>query len=334
VRGGRTGALLVTVVLGAALVGAPAVAPAGAQEEPPPPPTVRASFAGGCVDTSNPPGLVTPPAGGSIDLVVPAEVQPGATVQIPVFAVDDAPGPLGREARTADLAVTGATPAVAETNAFAGDYSPLTLTVTGAPGSVVELRLTHTSFAVIASIIDLRAGYACDVPGGGEETTIRIPIAASTCLGAPATLVAGPDQAAVAGTPADDVIVARAPGVTVGLGQGGHDLVCAEGGGGALSYAASSRGVLVSLRDGRGLAAGGGSVQFSGITGVVGSPRADVLVGDDGPNVLRGGAASDVLVGLGGPDVLDGQAGADLLLGDRDDTCISGVPLGCRAAPG
>jgi Ca2+-binding RTX toxin-like protein len=307
--------------------------PAGAQEEPPPPPTVRASFDGGCADTSNPPGLVTPPTGASIDLVVPAEVQPGATVQLPVLAVDDQPGPLGREARFATLAVTGATPTEAETSALASTYSALTLTVTGAPGSVVELRLTSTSFAVIASIPDLHAGYACAAPGG-EETTIRIPIAAPTCLGAPATLVAGADQPAVTGTEGDDVIVARAPGVVVSVGQGGDDLVCAEAGGGTLSYAGARHSVLARLRDGVARDGAGGSVRFTGIAGIDGSPRADALVGDDGPNVLRGGPGNDLLVGLGGPDVLDGQAGADLLIGDREDTCTSGIRLGCGGAGG
>jgi Ca2+-binding RTX toxin-like protein len=75
-------------------------------------------------------------------------------------------------------------------------------------------------------------------------------------------------------------------------------------------------------------------VRTTGFTGSRARPGPTSLVGDDGPNVLRGGAASDVLVGLGGPDLLDGQAGADVLLGDREDTCISGVPLGCRDTPG
>ena len=51
----------------------------------------------------------------------------------------------------------------------------------------------------------------------------------------------------------------------------------------------------------------------------------------DGGTLSYAGA---LLVGPAGLDVLDGQAGADLLIGDREDTCTSGIPLGCGGAGG
>ena len=316
------------VALGAALVvtlGAPA-APAAAQEEPPPT-TARASFEGGCADTSNPPGLVSPPAGASIDIVVPASVEPGQSVELPVVAVNDKVE-LGREVLFANVEVSGGSPAVVETSAFAfGPYQPLAFTVTGPPGGVVELRLASMSWAQLASIIELRASYACAAPGG-PGVTVQIRIAGAECQGVPATLVAGPDALVVTGTAGDDVIVARAPGAVVTPG-GGHDLVCAEGGGATLSFAASAHGVLADLGHGIARDAAGGTVRFTGVTGVDGSPRTDLLVGSDGADVLRGGGGSDVLVGRAGADTLDGGPGVDLLVGDAGDTCTSGIALGC-----
>ena len=50
---------------------------------------------------------------------------------------------------------------------------------------------------------------------------------------------------------------------------------------------------------------------YSGITGMVGSDYADILIGDAVANVISGGAGDDILEGMGGADALDGGAGTN-----------------------
>ena len=127
-------------------------------------------------------------------------------------------------------------------------------------------------------------------------------------------------------------------------GRGGDDVVR---GGTALDYALYSlapAAVRVNLP--AATAAGGdGDDSLAGIEGILGSPFADVLTGDEGRNVIsagsgadsiRGGEAADTLFGQVGEDVVEGLRGADYLDGglgkdrldggaDRD-RCIAGKP--------
>jgi hypothetical protein len=258
---------------------------------------------------------VSPPAGASIDIVVPASVEPGQSVELPVVAVNDKVE-LGREVLFANVEVIGGSPAVVETSAFAfGPYQPLAFTVTGPPGGVVELRLASMSWAQLASIIELRASYACAAPGG-PEVTVQIPIAGADCQGVPATLLAGPDALAVAGTAGDDVIVARAPGAVVTPG-GGHDLVCAEGGGATLSFAASSQGVLADL--GHGIARDTAGAPCA-------SPASRASTGPRGPTSWSGATAPTCCGAAAGPTCSSAGPGQTRSTAGRASTCWWAMP--------
>jgi len=50
------------------------------------------------------------------------------------------------------------------------------------------------------------------------------------------------------------------------------------------------------------------------------------IIGDDGPNLLRGGGRGEAIRGLGGDDTIDGRRGNDLLDGWTGTNSISGGP--------
>ncbi|WP_430463299.1 nidogen-like domain-containing protein [Tabrizicola sp.] len=100
-------------------------------------------------------------------------------------------------------------------------------------------------------------------------------------------------------------------------GYGGADFLYGGTGFDLASYAAASRGVLVSLARpalNTGDAAGD---RFFSVEGLRGSSHADDLRGNRAANLLEGGAGNDTLRGAGGNDTLQGGAGADLLSGGR-----------------
>ena len=161
------------------------------------------------------------------------------------------------------------------------------------------------------------------------------------------------------GGPGDDVLLGGAGGqlLTGGTGRDtidggpGDDTISAgdmwpstreadrvEGGPGRdeVSYSGGAHGVRVDLSDpGPDGGPGEGDV-LTGIEDVSGTNGDDVLIGDDGPNVLDGGDGSgrrgDVIEGRGGDDhlvgkattALDGGSGADRLDGSADGRLAGG----------
>ena len=103
------------------------------------------------------------------------------------------------------------------------------------------------------------------------------------------------------GTPGDDVICGKG-GDDVLVPSGGTDTVIGGGGFDFVSFENASAGVVVDLAVGT-ATAGSDVVTLEQIEGAIGSPFADVLVGNGGQNHL---------VGLGGRDLLDGGGGFDL----------------------
>lgn len=80
-------------------------------------------------------------------------------------------------------------------------------------------------------------------------------------------------------------------------------------------YTSSSAGVMVNLAAGT---ASGGEAEgdvLQNITGVSGSARSDLLIGDAGRNYLSGDAGNDRINGGAGDDTLDGGNGDDWLVG-------------------
>ena len=77
-----------------------------------------------------------------------------------------------------------------------------------------------------------------------------------------------------------------------------------------------------------GVASGEGADTLAGIEAIFGTPQADHLTGDDGPNIFFGSEGNDFLDGAGGDDFLDGGGGEDSLLGGTGtDNCASGVSI-------
>lgn len=120
-------------------------------------------------------------------------------------------------------------------------------------------------------------------------------------------------------------------GATRAYGGSGNDRIFGAGDTIAV-YKEATGGVVVNLT--RGTATGQGSDEFptGGITGVIGSPYADKIVGDDadsnflsgyaGPDLVKGRGGSDEMVGRSGDDRLEGGTGIDMARGDAGtDEC-------------
>ncbi|QDH72526.1 Ig-like domain-containing protein [Brevundimonas sp. M20] len=104
-------------------------------------------------------------------------------------------------------------------------------------------------------------------------------------------------------------------------GGAGTDTLIGGGGRDTADYADALTGVDVRLNGGVTRNDGfGGTDTLIGIENVTGSAFDDLLIGDAGSNVLRGGLGRDTLIGMDGDDVLDGGAGlANTLQGGRGD---------------
>lgn len=116
----------------------------------------------------------------------------------------------------------------------------------------------------------------------------------------------------------NDVIFGTGVGETFYGGEGA-DSIYGGGGNDWARYNDATSGVDVSLRAGtgtRGEAVGDLLVDLEYLWG---SEFADTLEGDDGVNIIRGGAGDDTLIGLKANDILQGYAGADTFVFNLDD---------------
>ena len=96
-------------------------------------------------------------------------------------------------------------------------------------------------------------------------------------------------------------------------GPGKHDIASFAT---AVSGGNGTAGVWASLREH--VARGDGHDKLYEIEDLEGTAFRDTLIGDGGPNEIKGGPGNDTLIGGGGHDTLDGGVGTD----------------GCRGAPG
>lgn len=122
-------------------------------------------------------------------------------------------------------------------------------------------------------------------------------------------------------------------------GLGGNDVLdpgagqnSADGGPGSdwIAFLDATGGVSVAL--GAHASGGGGeNDSLTSIENVLGSPFADAIGGDDGPNILYGLPGDDQLYGVGGDDTLVGGQGNDTLDGGAGhDTCVQGPGIGTK----
>jgi hypothetical protein len=132
----------------------------------------------------------------------------------------------------------------------------------------------------------------------------------------------GPGKDRVFGGPGNDRYVAG-PGRNRVSGGPGVDIA---------DYRKAPHGAVVDLGAGTGV--GPGTDRLRLIENVYGSPFADILIGDDGPNLLRGFAGDDTLIGGAGDDHLIGGSGTNTLDGGEGrDWCKSGIPTSCELGP-
>ena len=173
-------------------------------------------------------------------------------------------------------------------------------------------------------VVSVAGDTIVEVAGAGFDTvltalsayTLRAEIEALTYTGSGAFAGTGNATANVlTGGAGNDVLA----------GRGGLDQLIGGAGLDTASYAAAGARVDARLNAGRALDDGDGSTDtFSGIENLTGSNFDDLLIGDNGANVLSGGLGRDTLLGLGGDDVLIGGSGVPNQLqgGTGNDTYV------------
>ncbi|HEX6263253.1 MAG TPA: calcium-binding protein, partial [Actinomycetota bacterium] len=172
---------------------------------------------------------------------------------------------------------------------------------------------------------DAVAGIEVALGGAGDDSL--------TGAGGDDSLRGGPGQDVLVGGGGDDYL-AGGPGQDHLNGGVGDDTA---------SFFGASGPVEASLADGVAVTEGEQDT-LQGIQNLDGSRHADVLVGDDGPNMLMGRGGADRLIGGGGEDTLDGgdqhddlrggvgndllhgREGADLLQGGSGNDALRGGP--------
>jgi Ca2+-binding RTX toxin-like protein len=113
------------------------------------------------------------------------------------------------------------------------------------------------------------------------------------------------------------------------IGGAGSDYIEGDAGNDTASYVDSGASVTVSLLPDQTYCGFGGTAQFDiliSIENLIGSTHNDLLIGDNGANVLSGNDGEDTLKGGGGADTLNGEWGNDVLKGGGGaDTLHGGV---------
>jgi Ca2+-binding RTX toxin-like protein len=108
------------------------------------------------------------------------------------------------------------------------------------------------------------------------------------------------------------------------IGGNGADQFNGGTGVDTVSYDDSTEGVIVSLVSGEGFGGTAEDDTLANVENVTGSWYADMLVGDNGNNVLAGLGGNDTLKGGGGSDTLYGDSGNDTLKGGGGADTLNG----------
>ena len=153
-------------------------------------------------------------------------------------------------------------------------------------------------------------------------------IIAESTLGGPIDGTAGPDvilglggRDRMRGLGGDDIICGR-DGNDELIGGGGDDTL--DGGRGTDFVWARGVPNAIDVNLGTGVMTGHGTDTLTSVEAVEGTHYDDTIVGDAGPNVLRGGDGADVIEGGDGADEIWGQGGVDTLLGGSGPDFING----------
>ncbi len=165
------------------------------------------------------------------------------------------------------------------------------ITVTASDGA-----LSSAARAVAITVLDVLD--AMELVGGAGSDTLRGGAFNDTLIGL------GGDDVLDGGAGADSLV-----------GGAGTDLA---------SYAGAAAGITARL-DYPSLNTGDAAGDtYSSIEGVIGSALFDVMIGDDGSNLIYAGGGGDYLAGLAGSDHLFGDAGNDILDGGAGNDTLDG----------
>lgn len=121
-----------------------------------------------------------------------------------------------------------------------------------------------------------------------------------------------------------DDVVSGGGGKDLLIGGPGNDSLVGAAGVDTVDFGKAGRSVTVNLA--KGTATGHGQDSIRLVESALGSPAADVLVGNASANHLEGGDGDDVLRGSGGKDVLRAGSGDDDMLGGAGDDELRGGP--------
>ena len=150
--------------------------------------------------------------------------------------------------------------------------------------------------------IEAGDGYdVVDYQFGSPTGGVTVNLAAGTASGG-----AGNDQLSgvesVWGTGFADLLIGGA-GDENFRGNAGDDTLRGGGGRDTADYGGASGGVTVDLQAGTASGPDGNDI-LEGIEGAIGSTHADMLLGDAGDNLFRGGLGNDTIDGRGGTDIV------------------------------
>lgn len=212
--------------------------------------------------------------------------------------------------------------------------------------------------SLIALCISI-VGACAPVEGDEVESAGAAAVAAPMCMGYAATIVGTAGNDVINGTPGVDVIVGLGGNDRI-YGAGANDIICggagddfidgqggddrvnggpgsdtlADQGGGVdtADYSDSPAATIIRINNFGGTTSDGwgGTDSMDNMENAVGSPFADQMHGDDGPNKMVGGDGADALQGNGGADTLTGGAGVDTAVGGAGvDVCTAEVLFSC-----
>ena len=262
----------------------------------------------------------------------------GATIvtrQGNTLSVDAGTQQDGNEPNRIQVAAAGPDPAVTEVVDFRDN-------LTAGPGCVQED--SNTAFCG-----EFDSLVSVSMMGGGGDDTLELIVPISPPAPPPASalfgeqgndrLIGGTGASILEGGPGDDVVggfstccatpveagndtLRGGPGRDRLIGGDGNDSIDGGPGEDTGDYSQPARGqasrsparaVRANLRTGS--ASGAGTDSLTDIENLVGSRLRDVLIGDDGANLLKGGRRSDRLLGGDGADRIFGARGRDRLRG-------------------
>jgi Ca2+-binding RTX toxin-like protein len=262
-----------------------------------------------------------------------------ATVQVTLAAgaaatISRAGDAIAVDGVACDTATVTNTDTVQVTGTGAGQEDDLTIDLSGGPFAPGASTEGDGGDSEIEFAIDLPGGGVLRILAGSGDDALTLGssganLNAAEAVGDTDVTLSGPAGWELSGRQGADVLKlsggdgtgAAVTGQTA-LGGTGDDHILAgaggaslDGGGGndTVSYAGSAVPVRADLAKGAARREGAPADALTGFEDLVGSPKADVLVGDGGANRIEGGRGRDRLVASKGDDVLKGGLGRDVL---------------------